>query len=98
MIKIMSILIILILISGCIDTKTKIDSKKEYFSIEDNETITLYPDNTFTSIQENIGVSGVYKIENNKLILIIAPFGTVSEFHYFTDKLIDREGKTWQLM
>lgn len=90
------ILIVLVLgaaiFSGCVEDKTV------YFSSKSNETITLYSDNTFYAKVDSrdYGWSGTYRIDGDRVILLIAPFGTAIELKRENDKLVhEKDGETW---
>ncbi len=84
--KIILIMVILgiAIFSGCVEDKTV------YFSEKANETITLYGDNTVyvKDGSDDSGLSGTYRIDGNRVILSLAPFGTVIELKRENNKLI----------
>ena len=87
------ILILILFISGCVEN----EGKTVYHSTKYNETITLYDDFTATVIGSKEGVSGTYRIDNNHVILILAPFGTVMDLTRQDNKLVDeRDGDYWE--
>ncbi len=83
--KIILIMVILgiAIFSGCVEDKTV------YVSAS-NETITLYDDNTayVKGGSKDYGFSGTYRIDGNRVILSLAPFGTVIELKRENNKLI----------
>lgn len=87
--RLIVISLILILLSGCVEN---ID-KKVYFSPETNQTLILYQDNTMTLSDEKQSLSGTYRIDGDKIILIFAPFGSTVSFTRLGDDLVyDRGG------
>ena len=83
-------LVILTLLSGCVE-------KKETFSYKDGSTFTLYADNTFTIsfTQNNMDFSGVYRIEDGTLFLVY-PFGYTEKMTLNQDGYIDKDGWRWE--
>ncbi len=92
--KIVLILLILgvAVFSGCVEDKTV------YYSSKSNETLTLYKDNTFYAKvgSKDYGWSGTYRIDGDRVILSIAPLGTVVELKRENNKLVnEKDGETW---
>ncbi len=84
---ILALLILGVVLSGCVSDKTV------YYSQKLNESITLYKDNTFyIKGSDGTGYSGTYRIDNDRLILALPPFGATIEGKIQGDKLIDKEG------
>lgn len=78
--------------SGCVEDKVV------YYSSKSNETITLYSDNTFYAkvSSKDYGWSGTYRIDGDRVILSIAPFGTVVELKRENNRLVnEKDGETW---
>ncbi len=63
--------LIVIALSGCVSS-----DKTVYFNQTINETITLYKDNTIVFVTPKDSVSGAYKIDGDKVIVTLPPFGT----------------------
>lgn len=90
--KYIIISILILLISGCIET----DSKTVYYSKQGNETVTLYNDNTLTVVSPKTSISGVYRIDGDYLIMTFPPFGTVVKRKKSWDRLTDeKDGMIW---
>ncbi len=73
------------ILSGCVDNPEKI----QYYNSEMKETITMYPDHTATFTYPNeSGVSGTYRIDGDRVIFSIVPFGTVIEYQKKGNSLV----------
>lgn len=85
------------MLSGCIDNDTELT--KKYYVAKDNSIFTLYSDNTFYyhNAPDNIGFSGVYRINNNELFLIF-PSGSTEHLLKDNNVWIDKDGWRWELV
>jgi uncharacterized membrane protein len=107
--KIMIILLLLILFSGCVGVSKEITITTNYTvrgGALHTEIITMYPDNTFSfrqivvdyGRQTNISpLTGAYEIKGSKYILNYMLFGTTTRIE-LTPKngnFIDQDGKVW---
>jgi len=86
-----SILTLILVFSGCVQT----EGKTVYHSEKYNNNITLYNDFTATYISQKESWAGTYKIDDDKIILILAPFGSVSEYTKQGDRLVMSDGDFW---
>ncbi len=90
--KIVLILLVLgvAIFSGCVT-----EGKTEYYSKKYNETITLYPDQTFTSIGTSSS-SGTYRWDDSYLVMTFTPFGNVKKLKKDGNRLVDVDGDFWE--
>jgi PBP1b-binding outer membrane lipoprotein LpoB len=87
------ILILILLISGCVQN----EGKTVYFSQKSNETLTFYPDHTMTAMNPKTSGSGAYRIDGDYMIITFPPFGTVVQLKRSGNILTDEKtGEIWE--
>lgn len=90
--KYILILILILFLSGCVQT----EGKTVYSSNRSNDTITLYNDNTLTEVNPRASISGAYRIDGDYVVMTFPPFGTVVKRKISGNTLIDeKDGETW---
>ncbi len=85
------LLVIIALFSGCVS------DKEQFRSLNHNETLILYGDNTFIlSNPAKYDVSGAYRVDTGNLVLIFSPFGNTYTLKIKRDGLVDpKDGEEW---